>query len=422
MRKFEYNNNMIVRIPMEKVNFVIVCVIIMIIILIVGLLIIQKPDNVIGHFNVYSSSLPRILKSKVDGEIVFFKSKKEKVRQGDDIAYIKTSSDYDQIKQLEIIINNKDLKTMKRILGMKKFSMLGEVATPYYELMQSFETLDNQANDKLHILNKSQTNISLKSNRESYATAIMNFRLENEQLSISRQNFEVDSALFAENAITRSQFYSTKAEYIAKIKQLKDSKLQIQQLKSQIKEGQTDVDKVGIQQNNQVNVDMTSSEYYLQILRASIKEWRNRYVLTAPCDGLIEYMPYIDDGQVIKSGEEMVQVIHKANNIKAVIYYPEVNSAGIQVGSDVKLYFDSYEKTSYGFIMSKLTTISKVITTDAEGHAYYTGETNISLSSQNNFNGKITINEGMSGQAQIIIKRKNLLKKIFNWIDILTSK
>lgn len=177
-----------------------------------------------------------------------------------------------------------------------------------------------------------------------------------------------------------------------------------------------------MQQIKKVSVDKTTVEYRLQILRASIKEWKNKYVLSSPCSGQLEYSTFIDNGQIVKSGEEIIKIIPKGHAIKAIIYYPTTNSAGVHVGSSVKLYFDNYDKNSYGYIISKIVSISKIVNTSADGQTFYTGELNIDLSAQKNFEGHIAIDEGMSGQAQIIIKEKNLLTKIINWIDILTSK
>lgn len=407
---------------MRNINILIGIIVFLFVILLTGLLLIQKPDCVIGKFNIYSSCIPRSLKTKVDGEVIFLKDSKSEVRKGDDLAFIKTSSDYYQIVELEKIIEEKDIFTVKHLLENKRFSMLGELSSPFYELVHSFETFDNQMNDDMHRLDQKQTEIEINSYQMSYSAKVNNINLQKEQLQIAKQNYEADSALYEMNAITRATFYNSRTNYLAKEEQYKKSIEQLEQLSNNIQSAYTNNAKVKAQQNKQLTVDRTTIEYKLQILKASIKEWRNKYVLSAPCQGQIEFPVFIENGQMVKYGEEIIRVIPQGNDIKAIVYYPTLNSAGIHIGSPVKLYFDNYEKNTYGYYTSKISSISKVVTTNTDGQTFYTGELHIDLSSQENFDGKIDIDEGMSGEAQIIIKDKNLFKKIFNWINILTSK
>lgn len=416
------NKNFMTKVPMASMNIIIGCLVFLLIVLLLGLLLIQVPDNVEGHFNVYSSNVPRVLKSKYDGELLLLKKNKCKINAKEDIAFIKTSSDYYQVVELEEIISNKNFDFIKNNISKKRFSKLGELASPFYELVHSLEILDYEAKNIVNQIDKNQNQLSLISCKNTYETQKENIILEKEQLQLSKQNFEEDSALFMKNAITRTELFNSKESYIIKKRQLKESEEKLLQLENKIKATYNDHDKIEAQQNKEIKIDYTSAEYHLQILRASVKEWRNKYVLTSPCSGIIEYLPYLDNGQIVKIGEEIVKVIPKGEKIKAIIYFPTTNSAGVHIGSIVKLYFDNYDVHSYGYMTAELSSMSKIVTTNSDGSTFYTGELNIDLNKQNNFDGNISIDEGMSGKANVIIREKNLITKILNWINVLTKK
>ena len=205
--KLDYTNSFVDKIPMFYINIVIGAIVTFFIVLIAGLLLIQQPDNVIGKFNIFSSSFPRTLKAKVDGEVIFIKKNKSQVNKNEDVAFIKTSSDYFQILELEKIITSKNIDIIKNELQSKNFNMLGDIAAPFYDFLHSYEIFSQEKNDNLHLLDERQTKNEIISYKDAYSSQDISVKLEKEQVLIAKQNYESDSILYAKHAINTKSNY-----------------------------------------------------------------------------------------------------------------------------------------------------------------------------------------------------------------------
>lgn len=408
-------------IPMTTANSLLTIILILFAVLLVGLLLIQKPDEVIGRFNLYSADIPRPLSSKVEGEIVYLKKDNDTVNIGMDIAYIRTSSDYYQIKKLENILSNESLNDLRQHIGSMSFSMLGDLSGAYYEFVHSLEMLQIQEKNNVHQYDKIKSEISTDTYEHSYETQKQNLELEKENLTIIKQSFLDDSVLYSKNAITKAVFNNSKTNYLMQQKQVEQAYNQLIQLANKIRDEKTSHNRIGAQYNNEITNGESNALYRLSILKSSINEWRNKYVLTSPCKGKVEYSLYSENGQIVKGGTEIAKVLPFGNKIKALLYFPTTNTADVHVGSQVKLILDNFDQFSYGYIDAIISKKSSSVSPSTDGETFYTGELEIDIKNQEHFKGEILFAEGMSGKAIIIIKNKNLLEKIFNWINLITN-
>lgn len=415
------NSQFLPAIQMTTANVLLSIIIILFSVIIIGLLLIQKPDEVTGRFNIYTADMPRSLTSKVEGEIIYLKKGNEAIHGNVDIAYIRTSSDYNQIKVLEELISKGDLNDIRTNLSKASFSMLGELSGAYYDFIHSLEVFQKQENDKVHRYDKIISEISTETYEHSYETQKQNLELEKENLKIIKQSYLDDSILYSKNAITKVAFNNSKANYLMQQKQVDQAYNQLIQLANRIRDEKTSHSRIDAQYNNEITNDESNAYYRLRILRASINEWRNKYVLTAPCSGNLEYSVYIENGQIVASGTEIARVLPHGNSIKALLFFPTINTADVHIGSKVKLILDNYDQYSYGYMDAVISKKSSSVSSSADGGTFYTGELDLDMSKQEHFKGEFKFAEGMSGRALIIIKEKNLLEKIFNWIHILTN-
>lgn len=408
-------------IPTAAANVLLIIIAILFIILIIGLLLIHKPDEVDGRFNLYSADMPRSLTSKVEGEIVYLKTDNDTIDSGIDIAYIHTSSDYQQVTLLRDAISQGSLSEIRTRLSNMSLSMLGDLSGAYYEFIHSLEVLQTQEKDAVHRYDKILSEISRESYEQSYETQKLSLQLEKENLAIAKQSYFEDSLLYSKEAITKIAFNNSKANYLMQQKQVEQAYNQLIQISNKIRDEKTSHSKIGAKYNNEITSDESNAYYRLRILKASINEWRNKYVLTSPCKGKLEYSIYVENGQIVRNGMEIARVLPFGDCVKALLFFPTINTADVHIGSHVKLFLDNYDQFSYGYIDAIISKKSSSVSTSNDGTTYYTGELEIDLKKQDHFKGDFLVAEGMSGKALIIIKDKNLLEKVFNWINLMTN-
>lgn len=409
----ETDNLCISKIPSRMTTVILIIVLIFFSTIVVGLLFIKKPDIVQGRFNIYATHMPYSLMAKSSGEICFLQPDKQVVEGNTDIAYIKTSGDYKQIGSLEKILDTGNLKELQQSLNSVFYSSLGEVSNDYLLLLQAFKELDSERLSNIPLLDSRQSELNIEGYNKSLKTQQNLLRIEQEKLSAIHLQFKSDSSLFVNNAITQVSYLQSKHNYLEQKENVSRIENEIEQLQNRISSEKENHSKINVQHTENITKEEILLRYRIDVLKSTIQEWKNKYVLTSPIKGKLEYAAYIENAHVVNTGTEVVKILPLDRSLHGLIYFPATNSSNVKVGSQVKLYLDNYERNENGFITAYISSLSSSVTTDSEGMTYYSGSLKIDFDNQHKFKGDFSFTHGMSGVAEIITRDKSLFTKLF---------
>lgn len=420
----ELNENKMIEtstIPTRLINVLLLIMLVLISGLLAIFMLVQRPDKVEGRFNIYSSNIPQVLISNSEGQIYFIKKNKCQVEKNSVVAFIKSTGDINQILKLQELIRHGNLNIILTQIGNYESYNLGEVSSYYNELLRiatnyrdekEYSTLgleiDKNINEKEKLSN-------------SIITQETNIEIENEKLKLLHQSYKDDSLLYIKKAITKSQYISSLQTFLNQRSQLKQAKNQLVQLKKSFVD--INEDNSIAKQKNAVEIEemRNSVVYALKALDAAIVEWKKKYMIISPVNGVIEYRLDVENGHKIQAGSEVCTIIPRQGRIKGIISYPVKNSSKIKIGLPIRLYLDNYDEKENGFLVGTLISKLSSINQTTNGDYINTGSFSLDTRNQPNFKGQLKFEEGMTGRFAIIIKRKSLLANVLTWLDSITE-
>lgn len=402
----------------SKIAFRLTTVILIIITLfflaiIIGLLLIRKPDIVQGKFNLYSSNMPYSLIAKSYGELCFLQSDKKNVEVNTDVAYIKTSGDYYQIMKLHNIINAKNEDWILTTLNSAVFTSLGDVSNAYQNLLQAIDDFNLLTMSSIPSMNIKQSNLLINGYNKSVENQQNHLHIEQEKMQSIYSQYKSDSSLLEKKAITQQVYLQSKKNYLTQKENISQIKHELELLKNKICDEKENFLIIKTQHQENVTKSKSLIRYRIGLLKNAIQDWRNRFVLTAPIGGELEYSAYIENGHIVSANTEVLKILPLDRKRYGIIYFPSANSNNITIGTKVKLYLDSYNRNQYGFLKASISSLSSSVYTDSEGITYLSGNLQIDFSKQDKFKGNFHFTHGMSGIGDVIIKDKSLFTKIF---------
>lgn len=408
-------------IPTRLINTLLLIMLILIFGFFAIFLLVQRPDKVEGRFNIYSTNIPHVLKSNTEGQIYFIKNNKSQVRKDSIIAFVKSTGDINQILKLQKLVENDNINLILAQIRRCKFYNLGEVSSYYNELLR---IATNYHDEKIY----STVGMEIDKNiieREKLSNSILtqetNIEIEDAKLKLLYQSYKDDSLLYIKKAITKSQYMSSMETFLNQRAQLKQAKNQLVQLKKSFVD--INADNSIVKQKNAVEMEemRNSVIYALKALDAAIVEWKKKYIIISPVNGVIEYRLDVENGHQIQTGSEVCTVIPHQEKIKGIISYPVRNTSKIKIGLPIRLYLDNYDDKENGFLVGTLTSKMSSICQATNGEYINTGSFSLDAHNQPNFKGQLKFEEGMTGHFDIIIKRKSLLVNVLTWLESITE-
>ncbi|WP_297420276.1 HlyD family efflux transporter periplasmic adaptor subunit [Clostridium sp.] len=147
----------------------------------------------------------------------------------------------------------------------------------------------------------------------------------------------------------------------------------------------------------------------------------DKSTVKAEIDGIVHVKTDVSNGQLLKSGEEILSVIPQdSSEYKVKLYVSNKDIAGIKVGQDIKYHFEALPYKEYGELKGTITDIATDATVDPRtGASYYLVESEIEnkpLFSYKGEEGEVKI--GMTCEAQVITKQKKILYYLLEKIHL----
>lgn len=145
-------------------------------------------------------------------------------------------------------------------------------------------------------------------------------------------------------------------------------------------------------------------------------------VIKAPCDGVLNLISPVKEGDFIQNGTPIVTILPENTEAFNVdIYIPNENFGEIKEGQQVSIELLSLPGREYGYIMSNLKNISvDAKVSEQKGVSYYCAKCPINVTSLENSKGnKTKIKSGMAAQVRIVNRRVSYFRYFLEKIQIL---
>lgn len=147
-----------------------------------------------------------------------------------------------------------------------------------------------------------------------------------------------------------------------------------------------------------------------------------RTEIVAPVDGVVNKIHVSTIGEVVESGEKMVEIVPIDNRLSIVIKISPADIGFIKLGQRAVVKVSAYDYAVYGDLEANVVNISADALSDAQGNDYY----EVKLQAEQNYleHGarNLPIRPGMSVTANILTGKRSVLSYIIKpFIDVRES-
>ena len=388
-----------------------------IIILVIGSYFIKNPEVVTVPVVITTQNPPVILVARSGGEIEkLFVNEGSLILKDEVVALIGNTCDYDDFKKLKLFLA--DLNDNTDWIGIVKIKeppvdlLLGEIQSNYSGFQKGWKQMKDYLEQgyipaKLNLLEKqivtkTEYNKELV-NQEGFLT---------EDLALAKSSFERDSLFYSQNSysISAKDFEKSRQAYIQKLYSFSVFSASLKSNESdflRMKETRLDLQ---VQYEKEVKQYTLGLEESLQLLRSSISQWEERYVIVSPVAGKVTLNRFRSENQVIKAGETLATIIPDIpTSIVARALIPISGFGKIETGQSVNIKLSGFPYMQYGVLRGKIYSLSQV-----PGEGGFSADIELTEGMTSTYSEKIRFIHEMNGTADIITKDTRLINRFLS--------
>jgi HlyD family secretion protein len=295
---------------------------------------------------------------------------------------------------------------------------LGEVQPVYATFLkahknyQDFVELDYYT-QKIQSLNGevNQFNIHLSSIKK--LTNILR-----QELDLAEIQFNRDSMLFVQGATAELEFEKSKSALLNKELEFEQSRVNESNTEIQIEKLKQDILDQELKYTEDLRNQQNTWQESLENLLASIDMWKQKFMLTAPIDGIISFTAYYSENQNVREGDKVMTVIPEDQGEIIGRISLSIEGAGkVELDQRVNIQIENYPHLQYGMVPGVVSSIS-LVPDDRE----YIVEVTLPDGLTTYYDYKIPFNQEMQGKAEILTDSRRLLERITSPIRSVISE
>jgi len=376
--------------------------------------IVKYPDVIYGMFRLSSSSPAITIPLPPNAQIEkVFRVDGELLAKGDPVLLFKNTANYDNIMHMSQLLakpmtTQNDFNNFFEEIRYHNFELgeLQEIWTQLYAII-----LDHYLVTKQGRYDERITRIADQLDKQNQLDSKMKELVDmdrNERL-IRMQTFAIDSALHADGAITLTEFLRRKEDFINKEKGLKQNELTDKRNELDAINLKNAIESIKSEKQeylSTVNMQITET---VNKLKAGIVQWRERYLVEAHTDGVLNLLGSFDEKKFINAEEHAIVITPVSQHFKAQIRLPLVGAGKVQEDQKVHLKLEDYPFREYGYLESKLLSVSNVAGAD-----HYLAQIDLGEIFETNNGSEIKVKENMVGIAEIITHDRSVLTRVLD--------
>lgn len=389
----------------------------------VGSYFFKYPDIISSSIVVTTTKPPASIMANTNGKIQhLFVSDKQEVKKDEYIAIIENSVHHKHLAELNAHLDS--LKSFfinfdgEEFVDFNAEYSLGELQSSYSLFLKTYADYRNFMELDYHrkkIAGIQEQIIKYKSLFEQSTNQV---RILEEELKVSKQQFERKEKLHNDGIISLNDFESAKSVYLQKERSFEGAKSSLTNADIQVSQLQQSVLDLELKYKEQKNaLQLLLSQTYENI-SGQVALWEQKYVLKAPISGIVAFTRFWSVNQNVRAGDNVVTVVPKdASKIIGKVVLPVAGSGKVEIGQKVNIKFINYPFMEYGMVRGIIKSKS-LISADNNYHLEVTLPEGLTT----NYGKNLKFDQEMQGIAEIVTEDKRILDRIFKPIKSILEK
>ena len=380
---------------------------------------IRYPDIIHVNAKLTSINAPKEIKTKTDGKLIRLKVKEgNMVFKNDIIGFMESRANADEMilfskvidsmqlllnkNETEIAINYFNAITIKHAKAFPPAA--GEIEGAVSTFMQSFNLFSQYLSKGYYLQKKKMLTGDIVYLQQLYSNLQDQKQLQEQDLLLAKQTLDANKSLNDDKVISALDYRNEKSKFIGK-------SLTIPQITSAIinnGSSRHEKEKEIAQLENEILQQKGIFVQSLNVLKAQLEEWKNKYVLIAPISGSISFANFYQENQQIKMNETICYINPENTQYFAQVLIPQSNFGKIKAGQKVLLKLLAYPYQEFGPVKGRLDFISNIPTDSG-----YLAKVILPMGLKTNYKLNIQYHEGMLAQGEIVTADTKLSDRLF---------
>lgn len=392
--------------PHRIVRSGIMVILLVVVLLLLGCWFIKYPDVLKASISVSSENLPADVVARTSGRIdTLLVSEQQQVSQGDLLAMLENTASLDDVLLL------KDFPDSNFGSEQLRLGELQDVYAAYHKAKADYDyfVMADYHHKKI-ASTRQQISVQrglLKSNRRQLV-------LSEAQCNAARKLFQMDSLLYAQQAISMSDYQTAHNSFMSQVQALETARMSIDNQQLTILQLEQSIFDLEQQYNDTKQQLSLSLSMAFDQLVSQINNWEQTYLLKAPCNGKVTFTKYWQKNQNVSAGEVVLTVVPDSSSlIVGKIELPPQGAGKVCVGQCVNIKFDNYPYMEYGMVRDTIRNIALVPVETQEGSMYVL-EVSFPERLVSTYGKELPFSQSMTGTAEIITSDHRLIEQFLN--------
>lgn len=391
-------------------------VFIIIALLLIGSAVISYNDIIPAQIVVTSKNPPVYLKARSSGRLTqVLVAANQKVKKGQLLAEIENTANLDDVQYLKQQLTSHQNAPPLSLDSLKhQFPSslnLGEIQPAYGQYLTAYQnvilysTLDPNRKESALIRRQLQEQHKFLGNQKRQLS------LFEEDLELSKINFERNRSLFEKGVISKSEYEEASRSYLNDQQQYEGFLTSISNTEIAIANFNNLLTQTNIQGAEFENTYQQELENAEQNLNTALFTWEQQYAIISPIHGIITVFDIWDQYQNVDVGEVLFTVIPESTEgIIGRVTLPIRNSGKVKAGQEVIVKLDNYPFEEWGSLTGIVKNISEVPKQGEQSFYTLYIELDDLITS---FNKEIAFKQEMQGSAEIVIEELSVMQRVF---------
>lgn len=374
---------------------------------------IRYPEVVTVSMKFNTSNSPKVLTSKVNGNLVRILIKDGTVvKKNTNIAYLESIADHDQVlslldKMKKVRSGALGLRDLKDIVTPTELE-LGEVQNSYQNFYLAY--LNYVAINKEGIYQKRKTFIhnEVRYINEQSQRMQEGFDLQKRELELAEAEYVKYQILADKKVISQLELQQKEALLLAKRQSIPQTQNTIISNQS----SRLSKDKEMSEINNQIFEEEKKFYQSLNTFISDAENWKKQYVISSTSKGILIYGDFLQENQLVNIGDELFYVNANKDDYYGEILIPQGKSSKVKVGQEVLIKVQSFPFQEYGYLRGKVNYISDIPIRDSVFFSKV-------VLTRNEQDSVIKLKPGILADADVITENQSIFKRI--WFNLSKS-
>lgn len=373
---------------------------------------IRYPEVLKGDVMVTTSAPTLKVVAEREGRIMRILSQNgAMVHKGDVLAEMENRTKLENTPALQRLLSQTQsfLQDPRQAVSLPDVSLTwGDLQTDVQVLRQNYLDYKQLQNDGFYKAQIQRLRVQKASIYKLQSVQQRKKALNQSEFSNASDGYVTDKKLFTEGIYSKSEFQKKENEYLKKKGEQEDLEETMIRNELKINEIEQEIQDLEFAFSEKQRICLDKIGEAAQNIANGLHEWQQRFLVTAPSDGKLNFLQNLNDNQYVKSGETLFAVIPEQQEFIAMVEIPVRGLGKASIGQKVVLKLDDYPYQEFG-------TVEGLVTAMAPSVDLKTYRMQVSLPNglRSSFHQQFICKSAMAGTAEIITADLRLVERAF---------